>query len=226
MRHAALVTIWATAIVLIWVNVAQSQPALLSGNVDGTPHRLVEIHAKPEVPAGFTVLGQEWLVLDDAVDWRQYDNGSVFVATAPPGTYQARWRCQFIKITPDVVGKTEWRVYTIVIRGPPDVVKEPDEVAPNPTQPRLVGIIYETSTTPLSTVAKTAAAKLRALGHQVRVIDRDQETGTGQTPKELIPLLEAAKDRSGVSLVVYSGGKARVLALPDTEAGIIAEATK
>jgi len=179
------------------------------------------------------VLGQEWLVLDVACDWRQYENGSVFVCTAPPGTYQARWRGQYIQTEPQLVGKTEWRVYTITIRGPPVTEPAPTDpdTSPDPTPlppgKRLVAVIYESSTTVLPPQLHNAVAKLREAGTQVRVIDRDVTTGTGQVPREVAPLIEAARTvQSSVVLGISSGGRVRAVPCPTSEAEILAEVAK
>lgn len=205
-------------------------PEVSTGTIESAPHTLVEIHTTPQPPEGFVVLGQEWLVLDTAVDWRQYDNGSVFVATAPPGTtYQARWRCQYLQLDP-VEGRSEWRVYTVHVRGPPVVTEPTDPVQPpDPTVPQpatLVGIVYESSTTRLPNHLLTAVRKLREQGVEVRVIDRDVVTGLGSVPAELQPLLAAAGDDQLSLIVGDAAGNYRSVPLPATEDGILAEAQR
>lgn len=146
-------------------------PQISTDTVEADPHRLVEIRVDAEPPEGFVVASQEWLILDASVDWRQYDNGSVLVATAPAGEYQARWRGQYIDWE-NKQFRSEWRVYTIRIRGPPVGPDKPDPV--NPTPGRIASVVI------LRSPGLTQEQNLGLL----RI--RQSETFAGGTPRLLI----------------------------------------
>lgn len=120
--------------------VLSGPPQLDTGVIEGDPHKLVEIRIDAEETEGVSI-DYEWLVFDPDCDWRQYENGRVFVCTAPSGEYQARLRIQRTDWE-NKTQKKEWRVYTIKIRGPPDP-EVPIVDVPDPTKPvNLSGPIY------------------------------------------------------------------------------------
>lgn len=127
---------------LLLLSLLCGPPSLQSDVIESEPHELIEIRVDATAPEGYDVATQEWLILSAEVDWRQYDNGSVLVATAPPGEYQARWRGQYIDWE-NRQFRSEWRVYTIKIRGPPTPTPpptpqpppQPAPPSPNPTPP-------------------------------------------------------------------------------------------
>ena len=137
-------------------------PTLSTGVVESDANKLVEIRIEAEDG----VAGYEWLVLDTSVDWRQYDNGKVFVATAPPGEYQARLRVQRIDWEKKS-WSSEWRVYTIRVRGPPEPVAPvlPEPPTPDPTTPgSLTGPVYAIAirkSTELDADQSTALLRIR-----------------------------------------------------------------
>lgn len=134
--------------VLLIIAALGSPPQLSTGVIESDPHKLVEIRVESHnPPEGMEFFQSRWLVVDPDVDWRQYENGSVFAATAPPGTYQARLWIQYMDWEKRT-GHTEERVYTIRVRGPPkpEPPPVPDVPVPDPTPPvDLTGEIYAIS---------------------------------------------------------------------------------
>lgn len=206
------------------ISLAATGPQLSTGVIEAEPHTLIEIRVSPQPPEGFEVLSQEWLVLDPTVDWRQYDNGEVFVATSAPGTsFQARWRGQYIRLEP-LQGKADWRVYTIQIRGPPqpppvtppvvtptppDTVPQPDPTTPGPA--RQITYIHEHQQQQIPRPIQEALRRLREAGITATAIDKDIKDGAGQIPAQYRVALGAAP--SGRPSAVIEDGKGGVLVI-------------
>lgn len=87
----------------------------------------------------------------------------------------------------------------------------------------LVVIVYESSTTPIPLHVHEARRRLESSGYEVRVIDPDVETGTGTTPAEIKPAIEAAKVNGLPALVLLGKSSAvvRVMDLPNTADAIV-----
>ena len=214
----------------ILLSVLLLQPQIVTNVFEGEVNKLLEIRVTPDIPEGYQLLDQEWLVLAPKVDYRQYEDGSVFVLTAPAGQYQARWRGQYLRLEP-FDAKKEWRVYTINIRGPPDTVVIPDPVdetdpiKPLPPGKRLVVVVWESSQTRRPVQTFKAREILEAKGHQFRVIDKDQLTGLDRVPRELASAIEATSGQDLPYLVVVAadGSVVKAKALPNTASQIEAE---
>ncbi len=162
---------------------------------------------------------------------RWYAKHATYAIWAMAGRYEV----EHMAVITDWTAKTqdsvtEYRVVVVSPRGPPVVVKPPPkDPEPDPTKPgkRLVVIVYESSTTPVPLTVHAARKQLEQLGHQVRVIDKDVQTGTGETPREVAKAIAAAGALP--ALVACSLDGSTVIStqpLPATTDAIVREATK
>lgn len=191
-----LIRAWITLALAVAADAAP--PQIETGTVVGEPNQLVEIRVVATPPAGSVVLSQEWLVVDPIVDWRQYEDGRVFVSVAPAGsTYRVHWRVTYVDWEAKT-GSSDSRVYTVTISGPP---QPPPDVKPPPTMPdpttpdtevRKVTYVYRPENQIVPRQIQAALRKLEEAGIEAAAIDQEIRDGNGQVPAQHRGALSAA----------------------------------
>ena len=97
---------------------------------------------------------------------------------------------------------------------------------PSTSKTTLAVVVYESSETPIAPYAMAARERIEAAGIEYRITDKDVETGDGQTPIELKPAIDAAKDKPLPVLVLQSGVTVqRVVPFPQNADAIVKEVT-
>jgi hypothetical protein len=99
-----------------------------------------------------------------------------------------------------------------MLGGVTDVPVDPPhpETPADPNAARMIFVIYETLDGKPAQ-SQLAVEELRSQGHQARFSDDDAETADGQTPAELEPAIEPAR-QAGLPALVVTIGKKVVLA--------------
>lgn len=188
----------------------------------------VLLRSTVEIPEGWSPL-LEWrhnIPLPGGV--REFNDGSTLAVWAPPGTHEITLSVVLAKVEMDkIVFKKETKVYRLKIRGPPEDPKDPVVPVDPDAKADAAHIIYESGQSRVPLHADAAARELRKQGKQVRIVDADAETGTGEVPRELAKSIEAAKETGLPALVLLSKGKVlRSVKLPATKEAILQEVNR
>lgn len=204
----------------------ESSSASESHTLEFDEYEKIELVANVDVPPGFDA--EFYWVLDDA-ESSVYDGGKILAVWAMPGEYVATFECDMINWEARKRKRIREK-FSIVVQGarpPPDPVVV-DPVVPEDETTKAV-VVYESSSQPVAPHATSARGKIEEAGIEYRIVDQHVKTGTGSTPKDVAPAIEAAQAEGATFpvLVILSGDKAtKVIQLPLTAEEIVGEVVK